>query len=131
MVFHLPPPPPPRIPNPTHITPRPHKGPAYQSATVAGCSFPPSCLTKDEDRHYLLCGDMTIVWTQRLRLTIGLFPYVAQAEHTHLLCQCVCVCVVQCRHVMSNYHIKMADGSAWQRRNNYDGLPGIVCRASS
>lgn len=66
-----------------------HKGPAYQSATVAGCSFSPGCLTK-EGKDTISSVDMTIVWTQRARLTIGLFPYVAQAEHTHLF---VCVSV--------------------------------------
>lgn len=32
-------------------------------------------------RYYLLCVDMTIVWTRRARLVIGLSPYVAQPEH--------------------------------------------------
>lgn len=40
----------PTPPNPTHHThtsPPCHKGPAYQSATVAGCSFSPARLTKE------------------------------------------------------------------------------------
>lgn len=89
---------------------------------------------KRRERHYLLCVDMTIVWIQRASLTTGLFPYVAQAEHTRLF-ECVCVCVSSAglhAHMLP-CDVKLAHGSIrrGKRLNNYDELSRITRRAPS